>query len=473
MRYRTRIDYDRQPSAPHPDVATYWLLSLGLLVGLVALACNMPYGTPTPTPTPLPPALCNQNFVELPRPAQPADVNAYQAVIADFLTAGGAPSSVEAMLRAWGVIDDQYGLVDATHDFDSDRLLDVVVTLHYPPTSTTLQPPGQLLAFGCTVHNEGERAYTYQVRYGLASAPGSTTSMPNIIFLGDITADGQPEIVFYQEHCTTYACFREPYIMTWSAERDGFRSLHSQFDRFYRFRDENGQIVRGFPWAGFELRDLTGDGPLEFIVDENEVTARQVGPHRPAVYTWTWHGIEYSEPVVVYDDSNYRIHWLWEADRYLEAGDLDAALALYNQTINNRDLIAWGGPTPKQDTQAVETAILDAYNWYRLMLVHAALRDNQATTYRDLLAGLTPSPVSSAIDAYASLAGVFIDRFYSTTASSDPLGAACQAVQQRADDTPALQQSYLFFNDQEYFGTALGTYTIQDLCPFYSPAANQ
>ena len=189
-----------------------------------------------------------------------------------------------------------------------------------------MQPPGQLLVFGC---DTSSGTPTYRTLYGQSTAPGTTTSMPQIIKLGDMTGDGQPEMAFYIERCTTLACFREPFIFTWDASRNGFRSLNNDFTAYYRYRDALGQIVPGFPLAGFEVQDLSGDGPQEFIVREGHITLREAGPHRPGTYIFTWNGTEYADPVVLYSPSGYLIHALRDADRLLKGGDLPEALRQY------------------------------------------------------------------------------------------------------------------------------------------------
>jgi hypothetical protein len=435
-----------------------WIGWIVTLLAVAALACNM-QRTPPPPPSPTPPPRFCRDFVSIPAYARPASPVEYENRIADYLSAGGSPEELAAMLREWGVLD-QYGVVNADNDFDLDRSLDVVVALRYPSEITALQPPGQLLIFSCF-----GQPLRYRTIYGLATAQDSPTSMPRVIHLGDITGDGQPEIVFYTERCTTLACFREPFILTWNPSENVFRSLSDRFDEFYYYTDENGARVPGFPFAGFEVRDLTGDGPDEFIVQEGDVSLREAGPYRPARYTWTWNGVEYADPVVEYGPSNYRIHALRDADRVLRAGDVDEAIRLYTDTYNNRDLIPWGGIYPKQENYDTEDAMLDAYNRYRLVLAHAAARDGQAQNLLTALQRDLPWQLGNIPSYYTRLAEIFLNAFLFPAAdSADPLHDACTQVKSIA--VTQMPQTFQFLGNRDYYGPALSNYTPDDLCPF-------
>ncbi len=446
----------QSPQSQGPVRLVAWL---GIVLTGVMLACNMQQ-TPPPPPTPTPPPDFCHAFSAVTPYARPVSTIEYEQRIAAYLSDGASPETLATMLRQWGVIDDQHGSVSAEQDFNLDGYLEVVVTLRYPTQTTALQPPGQMLVFSC--ENPNAR---YHAVYGLSTAQDGTTSMPQIIHLGDITGDSQPDIVFYTERCTTLACFRQPFILTWEPNDQIFRSLTNRFAALYRYTDEAGARVHGFPFAGFEVRDLTGDGPLEFIVQEGHISLREAGPHRPARYTWTWHGVEYADPVVEYGASNYRIHALRDADRILRAGDLEEAIRLYTETYNNRELITWGGIYPKQENHDNEQAMLDAYNRYRLILAHAAARDGQA---QDLLTALQrdiPWRTDSIPSYYTRLAEVFLNEFlFAANPGANPLHDACTIVKNLA--VTQMPQTYQFLGNADYYGPALSDYTLDDLCPF-------
>lgn len=432
---------------------------LGTLLMGVMLACNMQQ-TPPPPPTSTPPPEFCHGFSDVTAYARPLTTVEYERRIADYLSAGGSPETLAAMLRQWDVIDDQHGSVNASQDFNQDGFLDVVVTLRFPTEITTLQPPGQMLVFSCV-----SPSARYLAIYGLVTAQDGVTSMPQLVHLGDITGDGQPEIVFFTERCTTLACFRQPFILTWDPGDQIFRSLTNRFEEFYRYTDEQGARVHGFPFAGFEVRALAGNGPMEFIVQEGHISLREAGPHRPARYTWTWHGTEYTDPVVEYGESNYRIHALRDADRVLRAGDLPEAIRLYTNAYNNHELITWGGIYPKQENHENEQAMLNAYNRYRLILAHAAARDGQAQNLLTAMQRDIPWRTDSVPSYYTRLAELFLNSFlFGANPGVNPLHDACTTVKNVA--VTQMPQTYQFLGDADYYGPALSDYTLDDLCPF-------
>jgi len=83
-----------------------WIASL---LAVVTLACNM-QKTPTPVKTPEPPHFC-RDFLTINAAGRPAAESQYPSTIANFLTQGGSVDGLIAMLRQWGVVDNQFGSV--------------------------------------------------------------------------------------------------------------------------------------------------------------------------------------------------------------------------------------------------------------------------------------------------------------------------------------------------------------------------
>lgn len=464
--------------------STFNLLWTALMLLAVGAACHIAT-TPTPVPTPTP-QFCRE-FVAIPDPVRP-DSNQpytiYQELIADYLSDGGSPDELERILRNWGLIDsdpnDPYApdTVSAADDLNGDNYKDIVVAFHYPRTSTTMQPPGQLLVFGCQASVDG--VWRYSVLYGIATAPTATTSMPRLICIApedndcisDMNGDRQAEIAFYTEHCTTLACFRVPYIITWNAAAGNFRVLNEQFESLYRYTDENGQ---GFPNAGFRTRAI-GSGLREFIIDEGFIPNRQAGPQRPAIYTWTWRGAEFTQSTVDYlptptaapagtptGEPLYRIQLLREADLYLRGGDIEAAIDLYQRILDDQTLPAWGGIVRDEKNAADEENRLNNYTRYRLVLAHAAARDGQDQAMLVIMRQQAAWDTEKPYTYYTRLAEIFLEVFYAPTTTGDPLQAACQAVRAAA---AVWSHTWEYLGDRTYFGPSVGTYSLEDLCPF-------
>lgn len=453
-----------------------WLV---IVLGLNGLACNLDPAPVTP-PTPAPQPVFCRDIVELDRPPRPADPVLYERAIIDYLSGGGAPTGLEGVLRDWGAITDQVGTVRATTDLTQDGYLDVVATFQTGPEGSP-PAPGWLLVLAC---DRSGPAPTFRVAYGQATTPGADTGIPQVILLGDMTGDGQPELAFFVEHCPALACFREPAILTWDAGSGAFRSLTGSFEQYYHYRDPYGEIIRGFPLAGFEIADRTGDGPQEFTVIEGYLSQREAGPHRPATYIFAWNGSEYANPVVLYEPSLYLIHALRDADRMLTGGDLPEAIRLYTAALHDGEpvqaepngenpaaeatspaLSPWGGLIPTEETLQAEENTLNAYARYRLVLAYTA--DGAAEQARQTLRALQaelPWRLDDLPSYFTRLAEVFLSTYQSAPAGVDPLNMACLQVKAYAGRD--LRPAYDYLSDPSYFGPALGDYTLDDLCPF-------
>jgi hypothetical protein len=463
-----------------------WLGWILLLLATVSLACNMqPQPTAIPTPTPAP-DFCIDFSAVRPPVERPADPIGYQTTIVEFLNRGGSPSDLESALRQWGVLDDiQGGVVNDDLDLNEDGHLDILVTFHYPSTTTSPQPPGQLLVFGCQGPNQ-----QYGVLYGYASAPQTSQSMPRISFVQDITLDNLPEIVFFVERCTSLACFREPIILTWDRASASFISLSNPFTEMYIYTDDSGNPIAGLPAAGLELQEVGRNQPYNLVIQEGYMPQREAGPHRPARHTWTWHGIQYLHTAVEYDISSYIIHILRDADRQLRINNFEEAIDLYQsvlyrgQTIQlntgdgnpanditreYRPLSTWGGIYPKPENHQYEEAMLDNYTRFRLVLAHTALRSPEADTVLNSMLAEVPWQQTYDPTFYTLLASTFRNTFLSASANAantNALHTACEAVNNTLMTQPSMAIAYEFLGDPDYFGTSLKDYGLADLCPF-------
>lgn len=486
---RTDSEYDKPMNthAQNRPLVTA-LLAVLLILAMTALACNMQQTPPPPaSATPLPQHCRETVGIPLSSTAVPDSAVEFQTTLENFLNRGGDPADLEFALRSWGVIDDETGgHVIADRDFNNDGYYDVLVTLHFPTQTASAQQPGQLILFGC----EGPTG-RYSIFYSFASAPGSAQRMPQIVTpVVDITTDGLLDLIFLVEECTSLACFREPIIMTWDPRVGDMRTLSDPFESLYTYPDDNGETIRGLPFAGVSLQNTAKDQPHNVIIQEGQITAREAGPHRPATHTWVWHGYQYLHAQPEYAISRYLIHALHDADQAFAIRDFEEAARHYRavidegQPIAEQDLgkvstddqqtylplIAWGGIFPKEENRLLEEERLKAYARYRLVLTYAAQRNGLA---QDVLADLQtdlPWRMDNTPSYYTLLASTFLNKFGETgdnVLTDDALAAACQVVQEVA--TRQHPTTFEFLGDTEYFGPAVGTYTVVNLCPFYVP----
>ena len=464
-----------------------WLGWIIGLLALTALACNMqPQPTPLPTARPDPQRCVEYSGYrgDYPRPTDPVG---YQTTILDFLNRGGSPADLLNLLRGWGAIDDQIGgHVDASHDLNEDYRYDVLVTFHYPLTAAAPQPPGQLLILGCNGPNA-----RYEVLYGFASAPDTAQSMPKISYtmqdafgvalttnaIQDITLDGLPEIIFYVEQCTRLACFREPIILTWGRSTSRFLTLSEPFTVMYTYTDDLGRPVRGLPNAGLSVISAGQNQPYNVVIKEGDPFAgidenlrqREFGPFRPVEHIWTWHGDRYLHTAVNPAPSDYYIHILRDADQYLRVSDLDDAILAYELGLNGENVRTWGGIFYNAQNDEIERDRLDAYANYRLVLAYTALRDGRAAQLVQSMQAARPWQQTDIPSYYTLLATTFYNQFLAVSSRDsyeNALRLACEEVKNTIARSPSLAITYTYLADPDYFGPLIGSYTVDDLCPF-------
>ncbi len=369
--------------------------------------------------------------VTCPNPANPAPPEVpstyalFPTTINNFLSAGGSVPFLSSILRTWGVVGDDFGLVTDSYDLTGDGVYEVVVVLADPFNANVSPRPGQMFVFGC-----GEADY----RLLYASDYGPGYGLPRILFVGDMNLDTRPEMVYFQERCQSGACVQAAQVLGWSAPNDGFIAL-------------NVDTV-GASDGRFSIQDLDDDGVQEIMIQGGGIsTDMSAGPSRTSTTIWDWNGLNYVRAVSRLDAPVYRIHVIHDADQAIQGGDGEQAIRLYREALDNPMLGSW--------QVANEPIMLRAYALYRLMLAYAYLEEDRAglDIYTTLMAENTPALPSF---AYAAIG----DAFWRTYQSTHNLHTACLAALEQA---PVYPQSVLFLNS---YGPANRSYQIPDLCPF-------
>ncbi len=406
---------------------------------LMWLPTEPPPPTPTPTPlaatpayllTALPPD--TGNLVACPQPDNPfppetpVSYGQYATTINNFLSAGGSLAALAALLRGWGAVGEDFGLVTDSYDLTGDGVYDVVAIIADPFNAGVAPIPGQLLVFGC--HQDD-----YRLLYTSDYGPGF--GMPSILYVGDMNADVTPELVLFQQRCQGGSCVQTAQVLTWSAPNDGFIAL-------------NVDTV-GAPDGRFAIQDLDGDGVLELMITGGGIsTDISAGPPRSSTTIWDWNGLNYVRAVTQLDPPLYRIHVIHDADRALERGDAGEAIRLYREALDNPRLGTWQVPN--------EAAMLRGYAHYRLIVAYAYL-ENDAAALETHTALLAENPPGTPGYGYAALGDAFWRAFQS---SGHNMHTGCLAAAEAAATYP---QTVLFLNS---YGPANRTYQIPDLCPF-------
>jgi len=415
-------------AAPNPDAApaaapfptiTPGRLVVGLLPTVEAASAGQPFNPATAValarrPTAAP------DYAACPPPASPAlgglpasSRQAADAVMA-FLSAGGAPQALAALMQAeWG-LPPAAAAVRADADLTGEGVPDVLVVVQLPDGSAAL------LALACA----GGR-YT-------ALHEAFTDGPTQIIHAGDINLDARPDLLYAVERCEAAgsACAYRTQLLSWERDTGSFVSLLAT------------PIIS--PILPI-LADVDGDGILEIAVRLTSSGTAETGPLRTGVTIYDWDGVGYALSITQLDPPRFRVQVIHEADRSLLRQDAARAAEQYALALSDTSLRNW-----HNDDQIV----LTAYALYRLLTAYAYTEDRRLLATYQELGRLYPDPASAPV--YALLGEAFWRAFQ----TSNNLRSACAAVQ---DIITARPEALSLINR---YGSRSPTYTATDLCPF-------
>jgi hypothetical protein len=408
-----------------------------LLLLLVLLSCNLPSNilsteksiddTPSPSetsavatetdilqpsqPCPIPPGN--------PNPVQPTIFAEMPDLILQYLNAGGEDTDLTPILETAGMQSIE-SPVFFEEDFTGDGWNDLAFTLIDPAAETILQK-GTLILNQC----QGDQ---YQMVYRSPESP--EWSAPTILSSDDMNSDGISDLIIGRQTCGAHTCFTRLEALLWCGDTLENRLQGSSED---------------MPYPDIEIRLQ----PPQISVIATGFGSIGAGPFRQYLRQWSWDAA--SEAFLPSPDqplpSHFRIHVLFDADQAVEDGQLDRALDLYNQVIDDDELDDWIDPI-------AERAVLSAYASFRLIHTNLLLGDRDtAENIQHSLRDQTP--VDSPGMGFVEMA----DTFWSEYENTGELDTACTAAQTYAISH---QETTL---DLLYFGYANPTYTAEDLCP--------
>ncbi len=247
----------------------------------------------------------------------------------------------------------------------------------------------------------------------------------------DLNGDGMTDLLVSIRHCGAHTCFLDVEALAW----------------------HEGSIRNIFtgPTDDLPNPELRLIGPLENGQFTIEITATGIGsagagPFRQFTRTWTWAEEQslFIPGMDVYQDPEYRIHQLHDADELFAADDLEAARAAYLRVIQDDDLSDW----------VSDGASLGAYAYYRIGLI-TLMTNGEAATQNPFAELESAHPPGMEGSAYSDLAGVFWDTF----AENRDWASACLAAIEYAREH---EQTII---EPLYYGYANKAYKAEDMCP--------
>lgn len=364
-------------------------------------------------------------------PARPANFDDYPQTIGLYLSQGGATTTLETILRSWGALTPNRGVVQANADLTGAGFPEVIISLADPSLLNASGPtPGQLLVYGCSQGG-------YRLLYG--TSYNAQTMLPELKRVGNMNGGPKAQLVYAQQLCPTVtsACMQTMEIMDWDSVIGTFRHLNNMPI------DATG--------ARIKIADVDGDGLLEISLrvepPSNTPLDAAAGPPRSYTTIWDWNGANYVQAETIYDAPVYRIHAAYDADFSFDEGNFSAALKAYDKVRDDPNYQPWIDPN--------ELFTLRAYAEFRKLLAYAALKQNHSVT-NALTVLQTENPPGSPASGWSDLAGAFVDAYQRVRGLHKICGSAINFMNSRPDIL-ALLNSY---------GPNNHTYSPAEICPF-------
>ncbi len=325
----------------------------------------------------------------------------------------------------------------------------------------------------------------YQLMGSYLDASANALFPPDVVFVGDMNLNGLPEVVVSY---VAASVSNEVYdILEWNGEelipllRSGFgqqaylNAPHLKTLYWYNSIWGDGETSGA---ASHEIRDVDGNGTLELILMDqagpnNYDSWGRFGPWRKKQIVFTWDGVHFVYSAVEMAAPDFRFQAVQDGDRQFLLGDYPRALAFYQDTIFNSDLLSWSdaarqylwsladarrdhSPMPELPPfNESEYQQLAAYARYRIVLHHLAQGwEQDAETVLNTFRSETPAD---------SLGGPYLEMatlLWQSYQQSGTLAMACQPVIQYA---ASHQDIFSALNGE---GLQSHPYSPEDICPF-------
>lgn len=420
------------PTAAPDYAATQVALAVAAtLTASVPTAMDRLEPTATPTPTPTAPPLPTATSPILPAcppkgnpppPSQPTSFEEIPAVIEAYLSAGAGTEQLGELLRSWGAITTDMGIVRSI-DMTGDPDPEIVVSLIDPSPGAQIGPwpPGDLLILHCQL---GSVNTAYQGR--LAAEEDWDWNSFHLDRVEDVNGTGLPDLIYTTRSCGAHTCFDRLYVIEWDGA--GFVNRVANMEPY--------------PYPTFSV----GDGQI--LVDSVGFGSVGAGIQRGHREIWTWNGQQFALTEQLTGPPLALIHYVHDGDAALAEGTYTEAIAHYEAAISTADLPSGLFP----DEAGEGTAVVRAYARFKLVVALTAAGDRAgAETHYNLLAAEHPQDTPG--HPYLLLAQTY---WNDLLAGADPWLACATVV--------ALAQSDPMFTEMLYAGYGNPMYEPEQLC---------
>ena len=446
----------RPANAPSPKATQYTVVSTPTTVPHTATAMptTLPTLIPTPTPTETPrDAVVVQLLPSAPAPPPPANwtpdrplafdaekdtqeswVREYIQLVTAMLNASGNVDTVLEQLVAWMPADSAFEgprppnawaiVRDLNNDGEEEWLISVPARdqgcwVTYCPGYLLILYKRDDLFMPASIIITDELVWE--------------VSLPTLLMVDDINADGRVEVVVEQDGCGAHTCFTSLLIGQWDGQR---------------WHDLTADPVTQ-AYTDYTIADNDNDGVLEVVMHGGMYGSVGAGLQRPHTLLFDWRDSAYRLVEDTPDPDTHPYYQMLDANSALARGDVTSALTLTLAVTNYPGIYEddMGWLTTEAWARIVGYATIEA------MLGYAQQGDVEAM--RQVHSSLLARAYTAPDNPYPDAAGYALEVYEAT---GDAL-AACLAVE---DFIVVRAEVASFF---EWYGYGTERLTVDRICP--------
>lgn len=299
-------------------------------------------------------------------------------------------------------------------DLDGDEQEEWLLTIDFsrlqeePPLIPPEGHPGDfwVVSDGSVVHQTAD-----------ADEPDFFASAPQLVELTDMTGDEQPDAVTVFTTCGAHTCYY--YYQIIGAHGGAIRNLVQLSEEQLASEEALPEFITMEYVDSEEVRDANEDELPDLVIHGGIVGSAGAGLQRARTEVWSWDGEAITLSDLEWDETNVRVHWLYNANYDFQEEAYDRARMRYEAVIVNaglEDIEGLAGSAQEVRDAAQQFAA------FRLSLLPLMRGDiTESTRWRNWLQEqYADAPISNAAQRL----------FTEWESNGNNLAAACSAVGQ-------------------------------------------
>lgn len=172
--------------------------------------------------------------------------------------------------------------------------------------------------------------------------PDLFASAPTLVELVDMSGDDQPEVVTVSHACGAHTC---TYFYQILGAHDGpIRNLVEHAADRLATGEELPEFISLATIQEEALEDATGDDLPDLVITGGLVGSAGAGIQRARTEVWAWSGEAITLEEQEWEETDYRFHWLYNANDAFDDEEYDLARTRYEAVIVDPNLEDVEGP---------------------------------------------------------------------------------------------------------------------------------